>query len=303
MSNLSRRDFLKASLAGAGMAAVPSTLMSGCVSIQKRKHSFSVDQLLTNGARVMWVAAHPDDESLIGSIVAKSSLAYKNPLYFLVLTKGDGGECCLPNGCEPSLADIRETEMQKVARLYKAELQQESYFNAPLPVESFPKRHEIAKMWADQKDPTVVIAKAIREFRPDIILTFAPDNGFTGHPEHQLASRFTMAGIRMAEDSKIRIGGLQSHKVNHTYFAINKYWPFVLIGMADPGQVTEIWDANQLCINGWKCKDIMARFSNAHKTQDRDMSSVRGAVKWLFDKVYLQNVNPYKTIYDPFETV
>jgi len=303
MPTFSRRQFLKAGLIGATAATVPATMLNGCVTMEKRKHSISIDNIMSSGARVMWIAAHPDDESLIGSIVAKSSLAYRNPLHFLLLTRGDGGECCLPEGCEPSLADIREVEMKKVAKLYHADLQQESYYNAPLPVESFPKRHVLAGMWTDQKDPIRVIAKAIREFKPNLVLTFAPVNGFTGHPEHELASRFTMAGIRMAADGKTSIGSLQTHRVAYTYFAVNKYWPMVMLGMGDPGPVTEIWDATQPCVNGWQCRELMARFSNAHKTQDRDMGNVRSATKWLFKKIYLQNVNPFTRIYDPFEVV
>ena len=35
--------------------------------------------------------------------------------------------------------------MVQAAELYKAELVQERYFNAPLPVSSFPKRHELGE--------------------------------------------------------------------------------------------------------------------------------------------------------------
>ena len=46
---------------------------------------------------------------------------------------------------------VRGEEMKEVARLYGARLQHEYYYNAPLPVESFPPRHEIAQKWQEER--------------------------------------------------------------------------------------------------------------------------------------------------------
>ena len=125
---------------------------------------------------------------------------YQNPSYFLVFTHGEGGECNVPDGCSPDVAAIRGKEMQQAAQLYHAELRHEYYYNAHLPLESFPKRHEMAATWLSQGDPARVIAEVIRKFRPDLLLTLAPEFGYTGHIEHQFASRFAMAGIRLAAE-------------------------------------------------------------------------------------------------------
>ena len=303
MNRSNRREFLLRGMAAACAVALgPTALVGGCASVPRRPEGASVDRLLFDGARVMWCAPHPDDEALIGPILAKSSLAYGNPLFFLVLTHGEGGECCRPEGCQPDLATVREREMERVAELYHAELRHEHFFNAPLPVESFPKRHEIADIWMAQKDPAVVCAETIRSFRPDILFTFEPNNGFTGHPEHQLTARFAAAGVRMAADESKGLGGLPPHRVPHMYFGLNKYWPYLLVGAADPGPVTEVWDATQPCIKGWRCLDIMTRFSRAHRSQDRDMGMVR-RFAWLADKAYLRRFDPFTEVLDPFEPV
>jgi len=300
---MDRREFLINGLMAAGGAAIaPTAFLSGCTTarIYPQKGP-GLDKLLYDGVRVMWSAAHPDDEALVGAIMAKSSLAYNNPLYFLILTHGDGGECCRPQGCLPDLATVRGEEMKKVAELYKAELQHESYFNAPLPVESFPKRHELAKIWNDKKDVTRLYAEAIRRWKPDVIFTFCPVSGFTGHPEHQLASRFTMAGIRMAADSAIDVDGLPAHRVSYLYLPLNRYWPVTAIsGQKDAGPVTETWDPTQYCKTGWQCRDIMAHFSKAHQSQNRDMGSVR-TITPLMRQIYLRLIDPFTEIYDPFE--
>lgn len=259
-----------------------------------------VDKLLMDGAGVMWCGAHPDDEGLVGSILAKTGPALGNPLYFLVLTHGDGGECCIPGGCKPDLVTVRGEEMKRVAEMYKAELQHEYLYNAPLPVKSFPKRHEIAKIWNDQKDTTLICAEAIRKFKPDILFTFQPDFGFTGHPEHQIASRFATAGVRMAANEDSVINDLAPHKVPYVYYGLNKYWLFRMFGKADPGKVTEVWDAMQPCVNGMNCRDLMAEITKCHESQARDMGAVR-KMKWLIEYQYLYLTDPFTEILDPFE--
>ncbi len=283
------------------VGVLAAVLMAGCAGPRVKKvASSTLDELVDSGARVMWVGAHPDDESLVGSIFAKAGPKMQNPLLFFVLNHGDAGECNLPEGCHPDVKSVRGEEMKYVAALYRAQLQHESYFNAPLPVESFPPRHEIARIWREQGDPALKIARSIREFRPDVLITFDPDHGFTGHPEHQLTSRFATLAERMAADPAIEIDGLQPFRVANTYYAINRYWIFVMLGRADPGPYSETFDAQQECLDGQKCRDVMAEYTKAHRTQARDMGMVR-KVKWMIDDVYLLRVDPWSEIKDPYE--
>ncbi len=288
---------------GSGIMTLALVCLSGCAGKMVKKDApRSLEELINEGASVMWVAAHPDDESLAGSVLAKAGPTMKSPLFFFVLNHGDGGECNLPEGCHPDLRTVRGEEMKEVARLYGAELQHESYYNAPLPVESFPPRHEIARMWAEEGDPALKIAEAIRRFKPGVLLTFDPDNGFTGHPEHQLASRFATQAVRIAADSTIQLDGLPPHRVENTYYALNRYWLFVMLGKGDPGPYSETFDAQQGCLGGEKCRDIMAEYTKPHRTQEKDMGNVR-RFKWMIDKVYLYRVDPWAESKDPFKPV
>lgn len=300
MSKLSRRSFLEMTAATSLAVGAPLALAAGCASVPVAKTKPSLDTILDQGARVMWIAPHPDDEILVGSILAWSSLVLGNPLYMLVLTHGDGGECCRPEGCRPDLKTVRGKEMQQVAGLYRAELQHEYLFNAPLPVSSFPKRHEIAKIWMDQKDVVALCAEAIRRYKPDVLFTFHPVYGATGHPEHQLGSRFATAGVRLAADATHIIGNLPAHRVPHVYYGVNRHWLYRMLGKGDPGPVTEIWDASRPCIRGMTCYETMASFTEPHRSQGRDMGAVR-EVKWIFTRSTLCRVDPFTQISDPFE--
>ena len=260
----------------------------------------AADRMLENGARVMWIAAHPDDESMAGALLAKAGPGLGNPLYFLVLTRGEGGQCCVPEGCGDDLADFRAKEMARAAELYGAELQVESFYNAPLPTDAFPTRHEIAARWREKGDPARICADAIRRFRPDLVLTFEPTRGFTGHPEHQLASRFAMAGIRMAADLDVDLGGGEPHRVEATYFGLNRFWFFRLVGPLDPGPETERFDATQPCRDGKTCGRLAAEFTTVHRSQNADMRQVRVLTRFIRNQ-YLRRVDPFTEILDPYE--
>jgi len=275
--------------------------LAGCAGPQvKREAPASLEELVDAGARMMWVGAHPDDESMVGSIFAKAGPGMGNPLLFYVLNHGDGGECNLPEGCHPDVKSVRAEEMKHAAALYRADLVLEHYYNAPLPVESFPPRDEIARIWLEQGDPAPKIARAIRTFRPDVLITFDPDHGFTGHPEHQLASRFATLAVRMAADPALEMDDLAPFRVPNTYYALNRYWPFVMLGRADPYPYSETFDARQECLDGMTCRDVMAEYTKAHRTQARDMGTVRKA-KWMIRHVYLYRVDPWTEIKDPYE--
>ncbi len=277
-------------------------IISSCVTVKTGMKGEYIEDRLKNGARVMWIAAHPDDESMIGAILLRSSLYYKNPLYFLVFTHGDGGECCIKGGCHPDLKTIRGEELKKVAKAYNAELQHEYFYNAPLPMESFPKRHIIAKKWKEYKDPVIVVAEAIRKFKPDIVFTFDPFRGFTGHPEHQLASRFAIAGIVAAENNSVKIEGTDPFKVRHLYFGLNKYPIFKIVGGQDPSPITEEWDMNKECLGGKSCKELLSNYTRFHKSQENDMKTVRRLLRWI-DTLYLSEYDPFSNPIDPYEEV
>lgn len=297
---MDRRQFIKAVLAAAALPAVTP----GCAVVPVRPdgspETVRLDDFLAQGARVMWCAAHPDDECFPGGILARAGIHYGNPIHFMIMTHGDGGECGLGRGCEPDVATVRGQEMAEAAGIYHGELQHEHFFNAPLPVSSFPKRHEIYDIWKKRADPVRVIARAIRKFKPDLVLTFHPDWGATGHPEHQLTSRCATAAVRLSADSGQDIDGLEAHKVQRVYYVLNRVWLLVLLGRADPGPTSETFDATLPAGPEKSCVDFMISATHAHRTQHNDMGTVRKN-RSLFTELDLRWVDPFTEINDPAE--
>jgi len=286
------------------LAAGTAGAMASCRTVPVRPDGspepVPIDAFLARGARVMWCAAHPDDECFSGGILARASIFYRNPLHLVVLTRGEGGECGLAGGCHPDLATVRAREMQRAAEIYHASLEHESFFNAPLPVSSFPPRQEIYRRWREHADPVRLVARSIRSFRPDLLITFHPDWGATGHPEHQLASRCATTAVRLAADAASDVDGLPAHRVERTYYMLNRVWLFVLLGRADPGPVTESFDATLPASREKSCVDFMIHATHAHRTQHRDMGRVRSN-RWLFTELDLRQVDPFSEFHDPAE--
>ena len=64
---------------------------------------------LANAKRIVWVGAHPDDETVAAPLLARLCLASGVTCTFLVFTKGEGGSCGLAS-CGANLGDFRAAE-------------------------------------------------------------------------------------------------------------------------------------------------------------------------------------------------
>ena len=77
---------------------------------------------------------------------------------------------------------------------------------------------------------------------------------------------------------------------------------------SDPGPVTEEWDATQVCVEGesilagLECREVMAKFTEPHRSQENDMSTIRRLL-FMIDEVYLRRTDPFTERLDPFEPV
>lgn len=187
------------------------------------------DQRLQSKPRVLWVCAHPDDEFLTGALLVRARLFHGCAVHIVVMTSGEGGSNAIDADDLPA---TRRAEMNAVAEQIGATVEIHSFYNAPLPVSSFPARHELYAKWQDEGDPEGTIREAITRFEPDLILTFEPTYGATDHPEHQLTSRLTTAAVQLAGSEA------------EVFYALRRHWLFRLMKQADPGPVDEWFDGN-----------------------------------------------------------
>ncbi|HEV7240916.1 MAG TPA: PIG-L family deacetylase [Thermoanaerobaculia bacterium] len=112
--------------------------------------------------RVLVIVAHPDDELLLAPYLASRCVRGGATCSILVLTRGEGGG-------DP---DVRSGEMARAAALLNSRLTQWS-----LP--------DVMTQWSDRETLVRQLADVIALENPDMILTFDPAHGTTGHPAHR----------------------------------------------------------------------------------------------------------------------
>lgn len=139
---------------------------------------------------LLFVFAHPDDESFSGVGTAMEYAARGAKTALVTATRGECGKCGDPPICTPEmLPSVRERELREAARIVGFdELHLLDY-----------RDRELAEAPPEQIRRTLV--SHIRRLKPAVVFTFDP-NGFNVHPDHIAISRFVSDAIGAAADPR-----------------------------------------------------------------------------------------------------
>lgn len=139
---------------------------------------------------LLFIFAHPDDESFSGAGTAMKYAAEGARIALVTATLGDKGKSGDPAVCAPGdLARVREQELRAAASIigfgevHLLDYRDRELANAP---------------------PDVIrqrLVTIIRRARPAVVFTFDP-NGFNVHPDHVAISRFTTDAVAAAADPR-----------------------------------------------------------------------------------------------------
>jgi LmbE family N-acetylglucosaminyl deacetylase len=163
--------------------------------------------------RLLGIFAHPDDEVFCagGTIAKYAAEGYE--VMVVSATKGDAGQIRDANiATRRTLGKVRAGELGESCRHLGA-------------------HHAICLDYGDgtlkDLDINVLVehvVKIIREFRPEVVVTFGPDGAY-GHPDHIVIGEATTRACTLAGDAKQFPGqiadGLQPHtpaRLYHSYF-------------------------------------------------------------------------------------
>lgn len=140
--------------------------------------------------RLLCVFAHPDDEVFCagGTIAKYSEQGYE--IMVVSVTKGDAGQIRDANiATRRTLGSVRAGELQKSCQFLGAQ-------------------HAVCLDYGDgtlkKLDIQVLVAevvKIIRQFRPEVVITFGPDGAY-GHPDHIVIGEATTTACSLAGDSR-----------------------------------------------------------------------------------------------------
>jgi len=125
-----------------------------------------VTSKLDSARRILIITAHPDDELLLAPLLAQRCVTGGASCSFVVMTVGEGGG----DGA------VRAGEMARSAAMFNARLLQWTYPDVLT---------DIAAAWGDRATLVRQLSDVIATEQPDLILTFDPAHGSTGHPAHR----------------------------------------------------------------------------------------------------------------------
>jgi LmbE family N-acetylglucosaminyl deacetylase len=141
--------------------------------------------------RILYITAHPDDES--AAVLTYLARGLHADVALLSLTRGEGGQNVLGPEQAPQLGLIRTQELLAATRGYGVKL----FFSSARDFGFSKTPEETEKVWGDQVLADMV--RVIRTFRPNIVI-----NNFggvhSGHGHHQAAGLWTPQAVKLAAD-------------------------------------------------------------------------------------------------------
>ena len=148
-------------------------------------------QRLQTTASVLHTGAHPDDED--SALVAYNARRDHARTAYLSLTRGSGGQNIIGTEQSDLLGIIRTEELLQARRLDGAE----QLFTRAVDYGFSKYREEAARLWKEE----IVLAdmvRAIRTFRPDVMVSTWTGTAADGHGHHQFAGYLTPLAVEAA---------------------------------------------------------------------------------------------------------
>ena len=143
-------------------------------------------------ARVLLVAAHPDDEDT--GLIAWLARGRSVETAYLSLTRGDGGQNLIGNELGEALGVIRTQELLAARRIDGAH----QFFTRAYDF-GFSKSAAETFMHWPRDELLGDVVKVVRAFRPDIVIALFAESG--GHGQHQVSAILAREAYDIASDT------------------------------------------------------------------------------------------------------
>lgn len=152
--------------------------------------------------RLLFVHAHPDDESSKGAATAAKYVDEGAEVVLVTCTAGEAGEVLNPAMdpvSEDEMAFVRRAELEAAIGIigftdtYQLGYRDSGFHEDPsaVPEGTFGR--------TSVDEPAADLAEIIREVRPHVVVTYPEDGGYP-HPDHIMTHEVTMRALELAEE-------------------------------------------------------------------------------------------------------
>ena len=228
--------------------------------------------------RVLYVAAHPDDENT--TLIALWANGSLYDMAYLSVTRGDGGQNLIGPELREKLGIIRTQELLAARRTDNGH----QFFTRAIDFGFSKHADETLRIW-DRDKILADIVWVIRKFRPDVIVTrFSPDDDKT-HGHHTASAILAREAFKAAGDPKRFPEQLRFVKIwkptrlvwnTSPFFYANRNQKF------DPTGLTTVDISGFNPLLGKSYSEIAAASLSMHKSQGVGSPPRRGAGKSYF---------------------
>lgn len=224
---------------------------------------------------VLYMAAHPDDEST--RLLAYLARERQYRTGYMAMTRGDGGQNLIGNEQGFELGLIRTQELLAARRIDGAE----QFFSRAFDFGFSKRTEEALSTWNEDK----ILADAvwvIRNFKPDIIITRFPEDSRAGHGHHSGSAVIARKAFMAAADPNMFPEQLQ-HGVT-VWQSKRILWNTFSFGNSNTTSESQmkIEVGGFLPLLGKSIGEIAAESRSQHRSQGFGSASSRGAVTEYF---------------------
>jgi LmbE family N-acetylglucosaminyl deacetylase len=228
--------------------------------------------------RVLYIAAHPDDENTNLMALWSNGSLYETA--YLSITRGDGGQNLIGPELRERLGVIRTEELLAARRIDHGK----QFFSRAIDFGFSKTAEETMRIWDHEKILSDVVW-VMRKFRPDVIVTrFSPEDQLT-HGHHTASAILALEAFSAAADPKrfpdqlAFVKPWQATRLvwnTSPFFFSNRNLPF------DPTGLTVLEAGGYNPLLGKAYTEIAAASLSMHKSQGVGSPPRRGARKEYF---------------------
>ncbi len=252
-------------------------------------------QKLQNTGKVLYLAAHPDDENT--RLIAWLENGAKYETAYLSLTRGDGGQNLIGDELGSELGLLRTQELLRA----RATDGGQQFFTRAVDFGYSKNPEETFEIWGKEEILKDVV-RVIRTFKPDYIITRFPPNSRAGHGHHTasaiLAEEAMEAAANPKEFKELESFGLYPHQTKSLYHNTSTWWDKTLPEQAQTNDsILEVNVGGYDPLLGKSYNEIAALSRSKHRCQGFGARLQRG------DQMeYLQYVKG-EFIREPFKPI